>query len=48
MAASAGSLDLSTFERAFRRQYGTSPAAWRREYRHPGSPPPLRRNCLLR
>ncbi|GAA1178161.1 hypothetical protein GCM10009608_12640 [Pseudonocardia alaniniphila] len=31
IAATVGFLDLSTFERAFRRQYGTTPAGWRRE-----------------
>jgi AraC-like DNA-binding protein len=30
IAAAVGFVDLSTFERAFRRQYGTSPAGWRR------------------
>ncbi|GAA3095973.1 helix-turn-helix domain-containing protein [Pseudonocardia yunnanensis] len=34
IAAVVGFLDLSTFERAFRRQYGTTPAGWRREHRH--------------
>ena len=32
IAAAVGFLDLSTFERAFRRQYGTTPAGWRREH----------------
>jgi AraC-like DNA-binding protein len=35
IAATVGFRDLSTFERAFRRQYGTTPAGWRREHRHP-------------
>jgi AraC-like DNA-binding protein len=33
IAAAVGILDLRTFERAFRRQYGTTPADWRREQR---------------
>jgi transcriptional regulator GlxA family with amidase domain len=33
VAAAVGYLDLNTFERAFRRQYGTTPARWRREHR---------------
>ncbi|GAA3046397.1 hypothetical protein GCM10010464_08320 [Pseudonocardia yunnanensis] len=32
IAAAVGFLDLSTFERAFRRQYGITPAGWRREH----------------
>ncbi|WP_433299631.1 helix-turn-helix domain-containing protein [Pseudonocardia sp. CA-142604] len=32
IAAAVGIHDLSTFERAFRRQYGTTPAGWRREH----------------
>jgi AraC-like DNA-binding protein len=32
IAAAVGIHDLCTFERAFRRQYGTTPAAWRREH----------------
>jgi transcriptional regulator GlxA family with amidase domain len=32
IAAAVGFLDLSGFERAFRRQYGTTPAGWRREH----------------
>jgi AraC-like DNA-binding protein len=36
IAAAVGFLDLSTFERAFRRQYGTTPAAWRREHLRSG------------
>jgi AraC-like DNA-binding protein len=37
IAAAVGFLDLGTFERAFRRQYGTTPTGWRRE--HLGSEP---------
>jgi AraC-like DNA-binding protein len=37
IAAAVGFLDLSTFDRAFRRQYGMTPAGWRRE--HLGSRP---------
>jgi transcriptional regulator GlxA family with amidase domain len=36
-AAAVGFLDGRTFERAFRRQYGMTPASWRREHRHSGS-----------
>ena len=36
IAAAVGFLDLSTFERAFRRQYGTTPAGWRREHLRSG------------
>ncbi|WP_433287621.1 helix-turn-helix domain-containing protein [Pseudonocardia sp. CA-142604] len=36
IAVAVGFLDLSTFERAFRRQYGMTPAAWRREHLRPG------------
>ena len=32
IAAAVGFRDLSTFERAFRRQCGTTPAGWRREH----------------
>ena len=32
IAAAVGLLGLSTLERAFRRQYGTTPAGWRREH----------------
>ncbi|GAA1234562.1 hypothetical protein GCM10009608_82150 [Pseudonocardia alaniniphila] len=39
IAAAVGILDLSTFERAFRRQYGTTPASWRREHRRSGPIP---------
>ncbi|GAA1183520.1 helix-turn-helix domain-containing protein [Pseudonocardia alaniniphila] len=34
IAAAVGIHDRSTFERAFRRQYGTTPAGWRREHLH--------------
>jgi AraC-like DNA-binding protein len=40
IAAAVGIRDLSTFERAFRRQYGTTPAGWRREHRHHSGPLP--------
>ena len=40
IAAAVGLLDLSTFERAFRRQYGTTPAGWRRERLHHSEPLP--------
>jgi AraC-like DNA-binding protein len=36
IAAAAGFLDRRTFERAFRRQYGTTPGNWRREHPHSG------------
>jgi AraC-like DNA-binding protein len=39
IAAAVGFLDLSTFERAFRRQYGTTPAGWRREHLRSGRLP---------
>jgi transcriptional regulator GlxA family with amidase domain len=39
IAATAGSLRLRTFERAFRRQYGMTPGCWRRQHRHPDSAP---------
>ena len=32
IAAAVGIHDLSTFERAFRRQYGTTPTGWRRDH----------------
>ena len=32
IAASAGFTELTTFERAFQRQYGTTPGRWRREH----------------
>ena len=31
IAAAVGFRELTTFERAFRRQHGTTPAGWRRE-----------------
>jgi AraC-like DNA-binding protein len=40
IAAAVGFLELSTFERAFRRQYGTTPAGWRREHLHHSGPLP--------
>jgi AraC-like DNA-binding protein len=40
IAAAVGFRDLSTFERAFRRQYGTTPASWRREHLHHSRPLP--------
>ncbi|WP_433291625.1 helix-turn-helix domain-containing protein [Pseudonocardia sp. CA-142604] len=36
VAAAVGFGSLSTFERAFRRKYGTTPASWRRDHLHPG------------
>jgi AraC-like DNA-binding protein len=36
IAAAVGFRDLSTFERAFRRQYGTTPAGWRRAHLRSG------------
>ncbi|WP_433272821.1 helix-turn-helix domain-containing protein [Pseudonocardia xinjiangensis] len=36
IAAAVGFRDLTTFERAFRRLYGTTPAGWRREHRRSG------------
>jgi AraC-like DNA-binding protein len=39
IAAAVGFLDLTTFNRAFRRQYGMTPTAWRREHLHSGRPP---------
>ncbi|WP_433287149.1 helix-turn-helix domain-containing protein [Pseudonocardia sp. CA-142604] len=39
IAGAVGFLDLSTFERAFRRKYGMTPAGWRREYLFSGSLP---------
>jgi AraC-like DNA-binding protein len=38
IAAAVGFLDLSTFQRAFRRQYGTTPAGWRYEHRQHSGP----------
>jgi len=40
IAAAVGFRDLGTFERAFRRQYGTTPAGWRREHLHHSGPLP--------
>jgi AraC-like DNA-binding protein len=40
IAAAVGFRDPSTFERAFRRQYGTTPAGWRREHLHHSGPLP--------
>ena len=40
IGAAVGFRDLSTFERAFRRQYGTTPAGWRREHLHHSGPLP--------
>jgi len=37
IAAAVGILDRTTFERAFRRQYGVTPGGWRRERLHAGS-----------
>ncbi|WP_433293628.1 helix-turn-helix domain-containing protein [Pseudonocardia sp. CA-142604] len=34
VAAAVGFLNLRTFERAFRRQYGMTPGGWRREHLH--------------
>jgi AraC-like DNA-binding protein len=39
IAAAVGFLDLRTFERAFRRQYATTPAGWRREQLRSGFGP---------
>jgi AraC-like DNA-binding protein len=33
IAAAAGFAEPTTFERAFRRQYGMTPGRWRREHR---------------
>jgi AraC-like DNA-binding protein len=38
IATAVGFRDLSTFERAFRRRYGTTPSGWRRERRHLSGP----------
>jgi AraC-like DNA-binding protein len=35
IAAAVGFLDLRTFERAFRRQFGMTPGCWRREHLDP-------------
>jgi AraC-like DNA-binding protein len=40
IAAAVGFRDHSTFERAFRREYGTTPAGWRREHLHHSGPLP--------
>jgi AraC-like DNA-binding protein len=39
IAAAVGPLDLRTFERAFLRQYGVTPAGWRRQHGRAGAPP---------
>ncbi|GAA3066889.1 hypothetical protein GCM10010464_33930 [Pseudonocardia yunnanensis] len=39
VAAAVGFLDLRTFERAFRRRYGTTPSSWRSEHLPAGSAP---------
>ena len=39
IAAAVGFLELRTFERAFRRQYGMAPGCWRHEHRRSGSAP---------
>jgi AraC-like DNA-binding protein len=39
IAAAAGFVERRTFERAFRRQYGTTPCCWRREHCHSASAP---------
>jgi AraC-like DNA-binding protein len=39
LAAAVGFLDLRTFERAFLRLYGMTPAGWRREHGHAGAAP---------
>jgi AraC-like DNA-binding protein len=36
IAAAVGFLDLTTFDRAFRRQYGMTPSGWRREHLRSG------------
>jgi AraC-like DNA-binding protein len=41
IAAAVGFLELRTFERAFRRQFGMTPTCWRREHLDPG---PFRRS----
>ncbi|GAA1195929.1 helix-turn-helix domain-containing protein [Pseudonocardia alaniniphila] len=44
VGAAVGFLNLRTFERAFRRQFGMTPGGWRREHLHfgptPGTEPP--------
>jgi AraC-like DNA-binding protein len=42
IAAATGFIDQRTFERAFRRQYGTTPGNWRREHCHSESAPAAR------
>jgi AraC-like DNA-binding protein len=39
IAASVGFVECRTFLRAFRRQYGTTPASWRRAHCHSGTAP---------
>jgi AraC-like DNA-binding protein len=39
IAAAVGFLDRRTFDRAFQRLYGTTPASWRRQHCHSGSAP---------
>ncbi|GAA1188111.1 helix-turn-helix domain-containing protein [Pseudonocardia alaniniphila] len=39
ISAAAGFLDLRTFERAFRRRFGTTPSSWRSEHLHAGPAP---------
>ncbi|WP_433293804.1 AraC family transcriptional regulator [Pseudonocardia sp. CA-142604] len=39
IAAAVGIVNLRTFERAFRRQYGMKPSSWRREHLPTGSAP---------
>jgi AraC-like DNA-binding protein len=39
IAAAVGFADPRTFQRAFRRQYGMTPASWRREHRYSGPAP---------
>jgi AraC-like DNA-binding protein len=39
IAATVGFLDLRSFERAFRRRFGTTPSNWRSEHLHAGSAP---------
>jgi AraC-like DNA-binding protein len=39
IAAAVGFVNLRTFERAFQRQYGTTPAGWRGQHCHSGSAP---------
>ena len=46
IAAGVGFRDRTTFERAFRRQYGMTPGCWRREHCHSGSAPANLKNPL--